>query len=97
MAIGMPAGLASMVVQASGPLTVLGAVSARTAVHRSRVAALMPVLLTLGAVLGWAIGNICTWLRCALRLASPASDDTGRDVPDRALTIVGAVGRLGVN
>jgi hypothetical protein len=56
----------------------------------------MPLLLTLGAY--WpAIGNICTWLRCALRLASPASDDTGRDVPDRALAIVGAVGRLGVN
>ncbi len=81
MAIGMPAGLASMVLQASGPFTVLlGAVFLRErlsgrqvvglvvaviglsviAVHRSQVAALVPVLLTLGAGLGWAIGNICS-------------------------------------
>jgi O-acetylserine/cysteine efflux transporter len=30
------------------------------AVHGSLVAALVPVLLTLGAALGWAIGNICS-------------------------------------
>ena len=81
MAIGMPAGLASMVLQASGPFTILlGAVFLRErlsgrqvvgfvvavaglvviAVHRSLVAALVPVLLTLGAALGWAIGNICS-------------------------------------
>jgi O-acetylserine/cysteine efflux transporter len=80
MAIGMPSGLASIVLQAGGPLTVLlGAVFLRErlsgrqvvgfvvavaglaviAVHRSQVAALVPVLLTLGAALGWAIGNIC--------------------------------------
>ena len=81
MAIGMPAGLASMVLQASGPFTILlGALFLRErlsgrqvvgfvvavaglvviAVHRSLVAALVPVLLTLGAALGWAIGNICS-------------------------------------
>ena len=68
MAIGMPSGLASLVLQAGGPLTVLlGAVFLRErlsgrqvvgfvvavaglaviAVHRSQVAALVPVLLTL--------------------------------------------------
>ena len=81
MVSGMPAGLASIVLQAGGPLTaLLGAVFLRErlsgrqvvgfvvavaglaviAVHRSQVAALVPVLLTLGAALGWAIGNICS-------------------------------------
>lgn len=81
MATGMPGGLASIVLQASGPLTVvLGAVFLRErlsgrqvvglvvavvglaviAAHRSQVAALVPVLLTLGAGLGWAIGNVCS-------------------------------------
>ena len=81
MAIGMPSGLASIMLQASGPFTVLlGAVLLRErltgrqvvglvvavaglgviALHRSQVAALVPVLLTLGAALGWAIGNICS-------------------------------------
>jgi O-acetylserine/cysteine efflux transporter len=81
MSLGMPGGLASLVLQASGPFTVvLGAVVLRErlsgrqvigflvavvgltviAVYRSQVAALVPVLLTLGAALGWAIGNICS-------------------------------------
>jgi O-acetylserine/cysteine efflux transporter len=81
MSIGMPAGLASIVLQASALFTVLlGAVFLRErlsgrqvvgfvlavaglvviAVHRSQVAALVPLLLTLGAALGWAIGNICS-------------------------------------
>jgi O-acetylserine/cysteine efflux transporter len=81
MSIGMPAGLASIVLQASAVFTVLlGAVFLRErlsgrqvvgfvlavaglvviAVHRSQVAALVPLLLTLGAALGWAIGNICS-------------------------------------
>lgn len=81
MAIGMPSGLASIVLQASGPFTVvLGAVFLRErlsgrqivgllvavlglsviAAHRSQVAAVVPVLLTVGAGLGWAIGKICS-------------------------------------
>ncbi|GAB2592060.1 hypothetical protein GCM10009593_35580 [Microlunatus antarcticus] len=84
MAIGMPSGLAPLVLQASVPFTVvLGAVflrerlSARQvvgvlvsvagltviAVHRAAegsAAALVPVLLTVAAGLGWAFGNICS-------------------------------------
>ena len=81
MAAGMPAGLASIVLQASAPFTVVIAgvwlrerISARQAVgiaiavlglaaiavHRSQVAALLPVLLTLCGALGWAIGNVST-------------------------------------
>jgi O-acetylserine/cysteine efflux transporter len=81
MAAGMPAGLASIVLQASAPFTVVIAgiwlrerIGARQAVgiaiavlglaaiaaHRSQVAALLPVLLTLLGALGWAIGNVST-------------------------------------
>ena len=81
MAAGMPSGLASIVLQASAPFTVIIAgiwlrerISARQAVgiaiavlglaaiafHRSQVAALLPVLLTLCGALGWAIGNVST-------------------------------------
>jgi O-acetylserine/cysteine efflux transporter len=81
MAAGMPGGLASLVLQASAPFTVLIAgiwlrerISKRQligigvavaglaviAVHRAHVAALLPVVLTLCAALGWAIGNICS-------------------------------------
>lgn len=81
MAAGMPAGLASVVMQASAPFTlILAAVFLRErisrqqligismavialvviAVHRSQVAALLPVLLLLAGALGWAIGNIGT-------------------------------------
>jgi O-acetylserine/cysteine efflux transporter len=81
MAAGMPGGLASLVLQASAPFTVLLAgvwlrerVSRRQlvgvgiavvglaviAVHRSQVAALLPVLLTLCGALGWAFGNVCS-------------------------------------
>lgn len=80
---GMPPGLASLVLQASAPFTVLLAglllrerLTARQlvgvglavvglggiAVHRAGLeggAALLPVLLTLCAGLGWAIGNLC--------------------------------------
>jgi drug/metabolite transporter (DMT)-like permease len=86
MDIGMPTGLASLVLQASAPFTVLlGAlllrerISARQgvgialavlglvaiAVSRAQTAALLPVLLTLVAALGWAFGNL------AGRLAAP--------------------------
>jgi O-acetylserine/cysteine efflux transporter len=79
MAAGMPSGLASLVLQASAPFTVLIAgiwlrerISRRQAigiaaavlglaaiaVHRSQVAALLPVVLTLCGALGWAIGNV---------------------------------------
>jgi O-acetylserine/cysteine efflux transporter len=79
MAAGMPSGLASIVLQASAPFTVLIAgvwlrerITARQAVgiaiaviglgviafHRSQVAALLPVVLTLCGALGWAIGNV---------------------------------------
>ncbi|PRY70256.1 O-acetylserine/cysteine efflux transporter [Glaciihabitans tibetensis] len=79
MASGMPSGLASLVLQASAPFTVLIAgiwlherISRRAAigvaiavlglaaiaVHRAQVAALLPVILTLCAALGWAIGNV---------------------------------------
>ena len=84
MALGMPSGLASLVLQACAPLTVvLGAVLLRErlgrrqvvgvaaavvglgviAVHRAvggSAAALVPVLLTVAAGLGWALGNICS-------------------------------------
>jgi len=81
MAAGMPAGLASLVLQASAPFTVLLAGLwlgerltrrqgigiavavlglAVIAVHRSQVAALLPVVLTLCGALGWAFGNICS-------------------------------------
>ena len=79
MAAGMPSGLASIVLQASAPFTVLIAgvwlrerITARQAVgiaiaviglgviafHRSQMAALLPVVLTLCGALGWAIGNV---------------------------------------
>ncbi|MET4582132.1 O-acetylserine/cysteine efflux transporter [Conyzicola nivalis] len=79
MAAGMPSGLASIVLQASAPFTVLIAgvwlrerITARQAVgiavavvglgviafHRSQLAALLPVVLTLCGALGWAIGNV---------------------------------------
>lgn len=81
MAAGMPSGLASIVLQASAPFTVVIAgiwlrehIGARQALgiaiaviglaaiafHRSQVAALLPVLLTLLGALGWAIGNVST-------------------------------------
>lgn len=81
MAAGMPSGLASLVLQASAPLTVVIAgiwlrerITGRQAVgiavavlglaaiafHRSQVAALLPVVLTLCGALGWAIGNVST-------------------------------------
>jgi len=81
MEAGMPAGLASIVLQASAPFTVIiagiwlrekigprQAVGiaiavlglAAIAVHRSQVAAVLPVLLTLCGALGWAIGNVST-------------------------------------
>ena len=81
MAAGMPSGLASLVLQASAPLTVVLAgvwlrerITGRQAVgiavavlglaaialHRSQVAALLPVVLTLCGALGWAIGNVST-------------------------------------
>lgn len=81
MAAGMPSGLASLVLQASAPFTVLIAgiwlrerITRRQAlgiavavlglaviaVHRSQVAALLPVLLTLCGALGWAFGNVCS-------------------------------------
>ncbi|MEU8540158.1 EamA family transporter [Streptomyces sp. NPDC048717] len=75
---GMPAGQASVVVEASAPFTVLlglllgervtgrqvvGIVLAAAgltaiAVERARGAALLPLVLTLLAALGWALGNI---------------------------------------
>ena len=79
MATGMPSGLASIVLQASAPFTVLIAgvwlrerITSRQAIgiavaivglgviafHRSQVAALLPVVLTLCGALGWAIGNV---------------------------------------
>lgn len=81
MVAGMPSGLASLVLQASAPFTVIIAavalrerLSARQlagillavgglaviAVHRAQYASLLPVILTLCAALGWAIGNICS-------------------------------------
>lgn len=78
---GMPSGLASLVLQASAPFTVLlGGLWLRErlsrrqgigiavavlglaiiAVHRAQVAALLPVVLTLCAALGWAFGNVCS-------------------------------------
>lgn len=81
MEAGMPAGLASIVLQASAPFTVIIAGIwlrekigprqaigiaiavlglAAIAVHRSQVAAVLPVLLTLCGALGWAIGNVST-------------------------------------
>ncbi|MCW2810569.1 MAG: putative amino acid efflux protein [Friedmanniella sp.] len=81
MAAGMPSGLASLVLQASAPFTVLiagvwmherlsprqlGGVAvavlglAAIAAHRAQVAALLPVILTLCAALGWGFGNVCS-------------------------------------
>jgi len=81
MAAGMPSGLASLVLQASAPFTVIIAgiwlrerITKRQAIgiaiavlglaaiafHRSQVAALLPVVLTLCGALGWAIGNVST-------------------------------------
>ena len=81
MAAGMPSGLASLVLQASAPFTVVIAgvwlherISRRQligigiavaglaaiAVHRAQIAAVLPVILTLCAALGWAIGNVCS-------------------------------------
>lgn len=81
MAAGMPSGLASLVLQASAPFTVIiAAVALRErlsgrqvagilvavgglaviAVHRAQYASLLPVILTLCAAVGWAIGNICS-------------------------------------
>ncbi|MFD4265749.1 EamA family transporter [Rhodococcus sp. NPDC058481] len=79
MNTGMPTGLASLVLQASAPFTVLlGALLLREGVSRRQLlgiavavcgmamigwdraqhAALLPVLLTLLAALGWAFGNL---------------------------------------
>lgn len=79
IAAGMPSGLASLVLQASAPFTVVIAgfwlrerITRRQAIgigiavvglvviagHRSQVAALLPVVLTLCGALGWAIGNV---------------------------------------
>ncbi|WP_091177613.1 EamA family transporter [Microlunatus flavus] len=84
MALGMPSGLASLVLQACAPFTVvLGALLLREhlgvrqvvgvvaavvglgviALHRAlggSATALVPVLLTIAAGLGWAVGNICS-------------------------------------
>lgn len=79
MRVGMPTGLASLVLQSSAPFTVLlGAVLLRERLRAVQIAgllvavsgmaiigwnqfahaALLPVLLTLAAGLGWAFGNI---------------------------------------
>jgi O-acetylserine/cysteine efflux transporter len=79
MAAGLPSGIASLVLQASAPFTVIIAgiwlherITRRQAigigiavlgliaiaVHRSQVAALLPVVLALCGALGWAIGNV---------------------------------------
>lgn len=81
MAQGMPAGLASLVLQASAPFTVaLGVALLRErltparaigvtvsvlglgliALSRAQAASLTPVLLTLAAAFGWALGNVCS-------------------------------------
>lgn len=81
MDVGMPTGLASLVLQASAPFTVLLGVlllgerlGRRQAigislaiagmvvigVHRAQTAALLPVILTLLAALGWAFGNLAS-------------------------------------
>ncbi|MEV2243478.1 EamA family transporter [Streptomyces sp. NPDC049970] len=78
---GMPSGLASVVVQASAPFTVLlGALLLRErvtgrqlagiglavlgmvviAVDRARTAPLLPLVLTVLAALGWAVGNLAS-------------------------------------
>lgn len=83
MAAGMPAGLASLVLQASAPFTILLAATflgerltplrmagiglavlglAIIGAARAQSAALLPVMLTLVAALGWAVGNICSRL-----------------------------------
>ena len=88
MAVGMPAGLASLVLQASAPFTILLAAGflgerltprrlagiglavlglAIIGATRAQSAALLPVLLTLMAAFGWAIGNICSRLAQAPR------------------------------
>ncbi|WP_299363030.1 EamA family transporter [uncultured Paracoccus sp.] len=87
MAVGMPPGLASLVLQAQAPFTMLLAVlllgerlSARAGMGvaiavaglmivgaaRAQTASWLPVVLTLLAALGWAIGNLCS------RLARPS-------------------------
>lgn len=79
--VGMPTGLASLVLQASAPFTVLlgflllgerlgrrQAIGIGLAVvgmvvigvHRAQTAALLPVILTLLAALGWAFGNLAS-------------------------------------
>lgn len=80
--VGMPAGLASLVLQSSAPFTVLlGAVFLRERVFPRQLvglgiaglgllmvaatrlddsAAVVPVLLTLAAGLGWAVGSVCS-------------------------------------
>lgn len=79
--IGMPSGLASVVVQASAPFTVLlgvlllgerisrrqlGGIGLAAlgltviAVERAQTAALLPLVLTLLAALGWAVGNLAS-------------------------------------
>jgi O-acetylserine/cysteine efflux transporter len=81
MDVGMPTGLASLVLQASAPFTVLlGALLLRERLvarqvagiamaivglvvigaHRAQTAALLPVVLTLLAALGWAFGNLAS-------------------------------------
>ena len=83
MDVGMPPGLASLVLQASAPFTVLlGALLLRERLvarqvagiamavvglavigaHRAQTAALLPVVLTLIAALGWAFGNLASRL-----------------------------------
>lgn len=100
--VGMPAGLASLVLQCSAPFTVLlgvlllgerlraiqlvGILTAVTGMggivyYRAEVAAVLPVLLTMAAALGWAIGNLCS--RKALSEASAA----GRKVNPLHLTL----------
>jgi len=79
--VGMPTGLASLVLQASAPFTVILGVlllgerlGRRQAVgigmaiagmvvigvHRAQTAALVPLILTLIAALGWAFGNLAS-------------------------------------
>lgn len=83
MDVGMPTGLASLVLQASAPFTVLLGASllreqlvarqvagiamaivglAVIGAHRAQTAALLPVVLTLIAALGWAFGNLASRL-----------------------------------
>ncbi|TCP54214.1 O-acetylserine/cysteine efflux transporter [Tamaricihabitans halophyticus] len=98
MNVGMPTGLASLVLQTSAPFTVLlGALWLRerprprqfaglalalagmTAIawYRAEVAALLPVLLTICAAVGWAVGNVCN------RKALVDATTTDRSTPIR--------------